>query len=254
MQLAVVTKNAIRAIQEKSPVLLTGFAVAGVVGSVVLTVRATAMAVRKIDEFENKDNDLWVKSTFKEKVKLVWPYYIQPAVTSALTISAIVGAQSVNMRRQAALVGAFTLTETAFQEYKDNVIETLGKGKEQKIRDAVAQKQVNDNPPTDFIVIGSGNVLCQDQFTGRYFESTMEKIRGAQNDFNQMLLNGEMYASVNEFYHLIGLEDVVVGEQLGFAPDNLLDINFSSVLSPDGRPCLALSFRALPRQDYHKFQ
>lgn len=253
MQIATLARSVVKSVQQKSPVILTGLAVAGVVSSVVLAVRATPEALKRIAAFEEKDNDLWVKATTLEKVRLVWPLYIPATSVGVVTISCIIGAQSVNTRRQAALVGAFTITEGAFQDYKDQIIESFGASKEQKVRDDLVQKQVTKDAPTaEVLVIGSGSVLCLDTYTGRYFESTMETIRRAQNDFNQLLLTGEMYASLNEFYHLLELPDTDIGEQVGFAPDNLLDINFSTAMTPDGRPCLAISFRALPRQDYYK--
>lgn len=249
--LTTVAKNAVRGIQAKSPVILTGLAVAGVASTVILAVRATTIAVPRLAEAEDAEGR---KATTKEKIQLLWPLYLPPVVTGISTVACIIGAQSINSRRQAALIGAVTITESAFSEYREQVVEALGKGKEEKVRDAVVQQRINDNPPDGIVVIGEGNVLCFDTYTGRYFESTMEKIRGAVNDFNEGLLNGEMYMSVNEFYHMIGLQDVVVGEQVGFSPENLLKMDYSTALSPDGRPCLAITFHALPRQDYFKFQ
>lgn len=252
MNLAVIAKNAVRSVKHRSPIILTGLGVAGVVSTVILAVKATPAAIKRIDIFESKENGLWIKSSPKERVLLLWDLYVPAAVTGSVTIACIIGAQSVNMRRQAALVGAFTITEGAFQEYKDQVVETFGKSKAQKVHDDVIQKKITAMPPSDLVVIGEGNVLCKDDYSGRYFESTMEKIRKAQNDFNEQLLNGEMYSSLNEFYSLLGLEEVNVGEQVGFSPENLMNIIFSTAMTPDGRPCLAISFRALPRQDYDK--
>lgn len=234
--------------------ILTGFAVGGVVSTAILAVRANERAgvVVRVNDMDPNKPPL----TFREKLSLSWKYYIPAASVGAATIACIIGAQSINTRRQAALVGAFAITEGAFQEYKDQVIETLGKTKEQKVREDIVQKQVVENPPppSEVMVIGAGNVLCFDTYTARYFESSMEKIRSAQNDFNEMLINGEAYLSLNEFYHMLGLPTAVVGEQVGFSVENLLNVHFTTTLSEDGRPCLALEFRALPRQDYHSFQ
>jgi hypothetical protein len=245
--LALAARNALGVVKQKSPVILTGLAIGGVVTTTVLAVQATPRAIIAIDEDQEDGTTL----TKWEVVKKVWPYYIPVVITGGLTIACMIGAQSVNTRRQAALVGAFTITEGAFQEYKEQVVEVLGKTKESsEVREKIIQKKIEENPPSKDIIIGSGNVLCFDTYTGRYFESSMEKIRAAQNDFNEMLINGEMYMSANEFYHLIDLDDVVVGEQVGFSPENTMKIEFTSRLTPDGRPCLAISFRALPRQDY----
>lgn len=240
-----VLRSAISGVKHNSPMILTGLAVGGVVTTAVLAVRATPKAMAAIDRDQPDGTTL----TKWEVVKTVWPLYVPAVLTGAATIASIIGAQSINSRRQAALIGAFTITEGAFQEYREQVTEALGKTKEQQVRDKVIQKRVDENPPTDFVVMGGGNVLCFDTYTGRYFESTQEKIRAAQNDFNEML-EGDIYLALNEFYAILGIEEATVGEQVGFAVENRLKIEFSSGLAPDGRPYLAMSYRALPRQDY----
>lgn len=247
-----VLRRAVSGVKHNSPIILTGLAVGGVVTTAILAVRATPKAIRILEDSTlswQKDGEPMVKNRKLESIKLVWPLYVPAVLTGAATIAAIIGAQSINSRRQAALIGAFTITEGAFQEYRDQVTEVLGKQKEQGVRDAVIQKKVDENPPTDFVVMNQGNVLCFDTYTGRYFESTAEKIRAAQNDFNEML-EGDVYLSLNEFYHILGLDEAIVGEQVGFAVENRLKIEFSSGLAPDRRPYLAMEFHALPRQDY----
>lgn len=251
-QLAIVAKNALQGVKRHSPVILTGFAIAGVVSTAILTARATTQANRRILDFESKDNGLWVKSTIKEKLQLTWPIYIPPVITGFATISCIVGAQSINVRRQAALMGAFTLTEGAFQEYKEQVAEALTKPQKEKIETAIAQKHVDENPPaTELLMQADGKVLVLDRFTGRYFRSTQETIRGAQNDVNERLTSGgEMYVSLNEFYVLLGLEQSVMGEVVGFNSNNLVDVNFNTAIAEGGVPCLTIMFRALPSEGY----
>lgn len=251
-QLAIVAKNSIQSIKRHSPVLLTGFAVAGVVSTAVLTARATTRADATILEYEKKDNGLWIKASVKEKFRLVWPIYIPPVVTGLATIACTVGAQSINMRRQAAIMGAFTLTEGAFQEYKEQVAEALTKPAKDKIDAAIAQKRVDENPPaSELLAQVDGKVLVLDQFTGRYFRSTQETIRGAQNDVNERLTTGgEMYVSLNEFYVLLGLEQSIVGEAVGFNSEHLVDVNFSTAIAEGGVPCLTIRFRTLPTEGF----
>lgn len=255
MTLAVVAKNAAKGIQLRSPMILTGFAVGGLVSTAVLTARAAVKANEILVSAEVEQIEADQGLTTRDKIRLVWTQYIPPFIVGASTITCIIGAQSINARRQAALAGAFMITENAFQEYKDQVVDSFGSNKEKKVRDDVVQKKVTENPPPENLtILESGNVLCVDTYTGRYFESTIEKIRKAQNDFNEGLLNGEMYLSLNEFYHYLGIPDVVVGEAVGFSPENMINLQFSSALTPEGRPCLAIEFRALPRQDYFRFQ
>lgn len=156
------------------------------------------------------------------------------------------------MRRQAALLGAFTLTEGAFQEYKEQVAEALTKPAKEKLETAISQKHVDENPPaTELLMQADGKVLVLDLFTGRYFRSTRETIMQAQNEINERLITGgEMYVSLNEFYAILDLEQSVSGEVLGFSPENLVDINFNSAIAKGGVPCLTIIFRALPTEGY----
>ena len=59
-------------------------------------------------------------------------------------------------------------------------------GKIKKIRDEIAQDRVNANPPNsrEVLIAGTGEVLFFDMLTGRYFQSTMEDIKRAENKVN----------------------------------------------------------------------
>ena len=47
---------------------------------------------------------------------------------------------------------------------------------------------------------------------------------------------------------LIGLKPTKIGDDIGFNIDNgLLDVNFSSQLTEEGRPCLVLNYNVYPR-------
>src|SRR5690606_3413528 len=126
-------------------------------------------------------------------------------------------------------ISAVTLGETAFREYRDKMIEVVGEAKDHKIIDEVAKDKVASSDGSDIVVIEPGNVLCYDTLTGRFFASTMEKIRKAENDIGRKCIN-EMYASQNDFYRLLGIPAVAVGEELGWNNDNPMELQFTSLL------------------------
>lgn len=248
-QLAIVAKNAIQSVKAHSPLVLTSFAIAGVVSTAVLAARAQGKAT----EIVARDAvTTGVGRTDLEYFKMVWPLYIPPVATGLATISCIIGAQSINTRRQAALMGAFTITEGAFQEYQEQVAEALTKPQKDKIETAIAQKRVDENPPaTELMMQADGKVLVLDMFSGRYFRSTQETIRMAQNNVNERLTSGgEMYVSLNEFYALLDLEQSIMGEVVGFNTTNMVDVNFKTAIAEGGVPCLTITFRALPTESY----
>ena len=140
-------------------------------------------------------------------------------------------------------------------EYKDKVKELTTGPKETKVRDELAQDRVNNNPASGkgiYMAPNSGDVLCYDTLSGRYFEGDMETLRRAQNDINEILLKDD-YASQNDFYERIGLPSNGYGSEFGWTTDVMLDLQFSTVLSEDNRPCISIDYRMLPIRGYHKF-
>src|SRR5690606_4348768 len=133
-------------------------------------------------------------------------FHVTGVQTCALPI--FIGIHSVHSRRAATMMSLYTLTDTAFKEYKTKVVETIGEKKEEAIREEIAKDRMNDNPPTDgqVIITGGGDQLCYDMYSGRYFKSDIEKIRKAMNDLNQEALQN-FYVPLNMFYSSIGLEE-----------------------------------------------
>lgn len=238
---------------DNSPSILTAVAVTGVVSTALLTGKASFQAAEIIrkEEFEQT---FWEEQSFQDRVRLVWKLYIPAAVTGGATIVCVIGANTVSSRRNAALISAYSLAETAFKEYKTKVVETIGVNKEQKIRDEVARERVEQDPVStrEVYITGNGDVLCYETMTGRYFQSSMETLRKAQNDINAQIINS-MYASQNDFCRLIGLPSTGYGEEVGWNTSNMLDLQFSTVLSDTGKPCLAIGYSVTPVRDYYKF-
>ena len=236
-----------------SPEILTGIGVAGMVTSTVLAVRATPKALMHIEDARyEKGEDL----TALEKVKATWKDYI-PAVAPGVTAGAcIIGASSINYKRNAALAAAYTLSETAFSEYKEKIIETIGEKKEQIIKEEIAAETVQNNPvdAKNVIITGKGTTLCLDIRFKQYFESDIESIRRAVNNINARLSSGEEYVSLNDFYDELGIGRIPIGEELGWnmGRDGLLEVDFGTAMSNDNRPCITIDYCVAPRYDYYK--
>ena len=168
-------KNLGGLISKNSPHILTGIGCAGVVSTAVLAVKATPKATIILEkEEEYRERKRLQSLTKMEKVKLTWKCYIPAGVMGATTIGCIIGANTVNMRRNAALASLYALSESAFREYKTKVVEEIGKPKETKIRDEIAKDRITNNPqtPSNLVVVGAGVILCYDKLSDRYFKST----------------------------------------------------------------------------------
>lgn len=234
--------------------ILTGMGVTGVVTTVIFTTRATFKAAELIEREEQKrSSGTQTEFTTKEKVKLIWPLYIPPASVAVTTIAAIVMANHEASKKIAALTVASGISERALQEYKDKVIEKLGDKKAVDIRDSIAQDRVNKTPlnTREIIIAGTGEVLCFDITTGRYFQSSVEEIRKAENKINFEIIN-HMYSSLSSFYDEIGLPPTPYSDTVGWNGNELFEVTLSTVLSTDNRPCIAIDFVRAPFAEYDR--
>jgi hypothetical protein len=255
------TRLAGQSLSSNSPTILSGIAIAGVIGTIVLAVKATPKAVVAIDNEEGSKN-VWSEAqadeghiplTNLETIQAAWKCYIPTAIAGSATIACIIGANKIGMRRNAALIGAYSLVDTAFREYKDEVLAQIGATKERKVHDEIVKRHIDENPPKDtqIIITGGGDQLCYESLTGRYFKSDAETIRRCENDTNASIFK-DMYASLNEFWELLGLASTTLGDEMGFNIEHPLEIVFTSQLAQDGRPCLAVGYRSLPIREYSK--
>lgn len=243
-------KNVQTVLKKNSPAILTGVGIAGFIGTAISVGKATPKAMMLIEE---KKLDLDTEELTKlEVVKTVWPCYIPSVLLCTLSIGCILGANSVNMKRNAVLATAYTLSESALKEYKDKVIETIGEKKEKNVRDAISKDRIDNNPVTknEVIITGKGDYLCYEPLSGRYFNSDIDKIKKAINEINRRLLL-DSYISLNELYDELGLESTDLGDKLGWRIEqSLIEVDFSTQKATDDTPCLAIDFITPPIYDF----
>lgn len=239
-----------RSLKKHSPEVLTGLGLAGMVITVVLAVKATPEAEKEIEKVKKEEEKETLTKT--ETVKAVWKCYVPAAASGFVSVACIIGASSIHMKRNAALATAYGMTQTAFKEYKDKVVETVGEKKEQSIRDEVDKERIKKNPPKkeDIIITDKGDTLCYDPALERYFRSSADAIRKAEQYINRRLRD-ELYVSLGDFYDELGLKHGSVYEDVGWNVDwGWVDIRFSSQLTPDGTPCLVINYDIEPRSGY----
>lgn len=248
-------KNVQTALIKHSPEILIGFGVTGMISSTVLAVKATPKALQLIErkkEEEQKDS-----LTRVETIKATWKCYIPALVVGTTSAGCIIGANSVHLKRNAALATAYKLSETAFTEYRDAVVETVGEHKEGLIRDKLDKKHLEENPVSKQGVIitdKGGNTLCYDHWSGRYFRSDIYRIEKAINAIShQMLVSIDNYVTLNDLYDELGLSHTPVGDTHGWYMDDvgrdLIQPRLGSQIADDGTPCIVLDYNVPPRKD-----
>ena len=225
--------------KKHSPEILVGLGIAGAASSVIFAIKATPKAMILLEE---KRQELGVeKLEAKEIIKTAAPVYIPTAVSFGVSVACIIGASSVNARRNAALTAAYTLSESTLRTYRDKVLETVGEDKEREIRQAAAIEQQQQTPEPQTVVVNgaAGQLKCFDSLSGRYFAATKNQI---VNEFNRQLRD-DMRISLNEWYDLIGLDQNKLGDMLGWDIDRgYIETCYASRLDEDGMPCLVVNY------------
>lgn len=252
MTLMGIVSRAEKLAADNSPQILTAIGVAGTITTAVLTGKATYKYMKTLGEEGYFDKDYKFERSTKEHLGKAWKLYIPPAAAGVLTVSSIILASQIGTRRTAAMAAAYAVSDRAFSEYKEEVKRKFGEAKEKAVRDDLAQHQVNQNPvETRQVIIAGGNVLCYEPYTDRYFHSDMESLKKAQNDLNYQV-NNNYYASLSDFYDLVGLPRTETSDELGWNSDELLELDFSTTLASDGRPCLSFTYNAKPIRGYSR--
>lgn len=247
-----IVKSVQAVVKKYSPEILTGIGIAGMVTTTVTAVRATPKALTLIEKRKSElETDQLDK---KEIVKTVWYCYIPPTIIGSVSILCLVGASSTNLRRNAALATAYTLSESTLREYQEKIVNSIGEKKEKKIRESLVEEKVVNDPIRDVILTETGgNTVCYDVISGRYFKSDRDTINRIVNDLNRKMRD-EMYITLNEFYYELGLDEIRIGSDLGWHIDNgYIDIDFSSHLSANGIPCLVMDYRVAPVYNYRSW-
>lgn len=249
LKLNTLAKQAKRAIADNSPAILTALGVTGTLTVAYLTGRATFKAAEIIRdvEVEREVNDDPKLDTW-DKVDLVWHEFVPAAGIAAMTVAAIIGANHISTKRVAAFASAYTMAEKGFSQYKDKVLEKIGEKKEGEIRDEVAKQQLKDHPMshTPIFVTGNGDHLCFDAYLEKYFQGDIQKVRAAVNDIN-FRIHSDDSASLGDFYSILNIPAPSWTHDVGWNTDRKLECDYTSDLDEHGTPCLAITFKTLPK-------
>lgn len=234
------------------PEILMAMGIGGMVFSIAWGIKATFKAARAIDNY--KETYGKEKLSAKEVLKLTWKQYLPVVVSTAASIPCIIASNSVSNKRYAALATAYTVTETALQEYQDKVVEVVGDKKAKEIKESVSGDKINQTYQggNQIIMTNNGTSLFYEPESGRYFMSTWNDISKAANELNARAI-GDMSGviSLNDWFQKLGLDAVDMGDEVGWSiadgERNIIDISISSHVTKDNVPCGAIYYNCRPK-------
>lgn len=256
--------------KRKSPAILTGLAIAGVISTAWAAFKAGPRADKILEDYRKDMRDCHPedkeakRAVVGETAKKIIPVVAPTVIMGGVTIGCMVGSNSISNRRIAALSAAYTISETTVKNLNDKMVEMLGEKKTRAIKDSIMKDKLKADADKDreilsdknFIFPNNGTVLCKDLYTGRLFHSTAEKIRQAITKCSYDIVT-DMYVSLNDFYDAIDspeLTKVPMGDDFGWnlrdVRDRKLPIILTALLTENDVPCLCVDYGISPRDDY----
>lgn len=198
--------------------ILTVVGICGGVYAAVKAVKDTPKAIELLakakepDDFGTMNNYLEEEGFTKwDAIKTVAPIYILPVAIGISSIACLLGASVLSRRQQAALIGAYALVDAKFKEYRESAKRVYGEDADQKITDDILIAEHYDD-----VTLPSGDLmLFYDSMSDRYFHSTSQNVMESESELNRLfVLRG--YASLNDFYKMLGLPETLSGDILGW--------------------------------------
>nr|DAT20055.1 MAG TPA: hypothetical protein [Caudoviricetes sp.] len=206
-------------IKRNMPTILSIGAAVGVVVSNILTNKASIKATIKVDEVEKKKHR---ELTFIEEVKVVAPIYAPSIVVGAATIGCIFGSNFLNKKQLAALAGAMSILQANFKRYRTEVVNEVGKEKEENIWKASRPngeslyKTVSEQESK--FVDTTGLTFFIDSLTDEGFYTDKAAVESAILKLNRKLqMNPNQTVTLNEFRNDLDLHPTNFGNIVGWS-------------------------------------
>ena len=233
-------KPVVNAAVENSPKLLLAAGIGGFVCTVVMTAKVSGRVSdihKKFDDTRDMAEEADKKALYLEEAKELAPHILPVAAIGAASIACFVGSSSVQAKRSAAVLAAYTALERTVDANREALVEKLGIEKADDIlKDGEKRLALPPDTPPD----ESGDWF-KDHLTGRFFKSDTLTIRMAESTVNKRL-NSEITVPLAEFYYELGLDDdTPIGDIFGFESGRCpLDVHFVTV-----HPGTPLEYRQL---------
>lgn len=239
-------------LKRNAPTILTCVGGVGVIATAVTAVKATPKAMQLLELAEKQKGG---SLTNLEKFKIAGPVYIPSIVIGVSTLACVFGANALNKRQQASLMSAYAMLDSSYKEYKSKVNEVYGDEASNQVVEKVAEDKYNPD-----IVEGDGTQLFYDEFSGRFFRSTMDKVLWAEYELNRDLVMRD-WATINDLYDYLKLPKVDGGDLIGWSPGMNMDmywqswVDFSNrkTVTDDGKEYYIITIFQEPVMDFESY-
>ena len=160
-----------------SPAILTGTAIIGVFGTFILTAYGTSKTMKELYDMTPKELES------KEKVKIIAKNFIPPVASATGSVLSIIFCNAEHAKKYAALMSAYSLSQSQLQDHKNKIAELLGDKEAEKIETNMTKEYMS---PVQSVK-SDEKILIKDLVTGMEFESSILEVTKAVNDINSLI-------------------------------------------------------------------
>lgn len=239
----------------KSAEFATGAAIGMVPITMVLSgeCRLKADDILAEEEMRRYDDGNDAPLTTGEKAKLTWHCYILPVLAGGLTVFFFLYSHKKQGEKLLALATAYSLTDTAYKEYRSKVEQLYGKKKEEQVMHEIHQDKTKEMSMLDDDILAQnhGEVLCVDGYTGIKFWSSAQKIKDAVGDTNAEMI-GDMYVPLAYLYERLDIPQIKMAQEIGWnvLADKQIRLELDTTLDKEEIPTLVMDLYPRPRPLY----
>lgn len=189
-----------RFLRNHAPGILMGMGTVGSVTAVIFAAKARPAADESLHKARMKKiEECGEKLTIPESIKACGKFYIPAVGMEAFALMCFWAAHGIDVKRQAVIAGLYSTAEATLAEYQKKVVETLGQKEADSIKASISEDHIRDSQ-LPALPATSTDIWCV--IDGKSFPSTYNKIKQAQNEFDQDMLSS-MYKSRAELYWLL---------------------------------------------------
>ena len=150
--------------------------------------------------------------TLEEKIKKSWKCYIPSGIIATSTIMCIIYSDYISINEKISMLNALASVQNNYKILKNSVDETCNSD----IKEEIMKKNIRGRIPKDVYIERTEEKIFYEEYTGKFFKSTIDNILKAEYLFNkQLAIAGS--ASLNDFYKYVGIEETDTGEYLGWS-------------------------------------
>ena len=230
-------------VSKHSPTILFAAGIVGVVGTAVLTAKATLKLSDELDDIQKEVAQVKALAhvTDKERRHDLTHIYTKhtlyitklyaPAITcGVISVACLTQSHRILTKRNVALTAAYKVVDKAFDDYRGRVREELGEQKDKEFLFGVEEREVEVTGKDGKVKKKKIKTAAGESLYARFFnednpnwkttpEYNVMFLRQAQNWANDRL-KSRGYLFLNEMYHELGFEDTSEGTSVGWVWQN----------------------------------